>query len=71
MTTFTVIWSAKVDADSHEEAGEIALATMRDKDSIQTIFEVVNDDDNCLVVVDPQENCVIKDERGSGYAYAD
>lgn len=70
MPTFTAIWSAKVEADSHEDAATIALETLRDPSSIQTIFEVVNDDDNCLVVVDAHENCVIKDERGENYEYA-
>ena len=70
MPEFIVMWSANISAECHEEAAEIALASHRDPESIGTIFEVKNCDDDVLVVVDPQEKHVLSDERGEDYEYA-
>ncbi len=69
MTTFLTVWSAHIDAPSHEEAAATALDDMRRPDSIATIFEVTNLADDVLVVVDAAEGDILKDNRGEDYEY--
>lgn len=44
MTNYLVSWSIDIDADSPEEAAQIALQYLKDEDSLAHVFEV-NDGD--------------------------
>ena len=69
MPTFLTVWSAHIDASTHEEAAATALDDVRRHDSIATIFEVTNLADDVLVVVDAAEGTLLKDNRGDDYEY--
>ena len=52
MNSYKVIWAIDIEADSHQEAAEIALDIQRDPDSIATIFEVTDTDNKEAQMVD-------------------
>ena len=40
MTHYIVSWSIDIDADSYEQAADMALAIQRDRSSTATVFDV-------------------------------
>lgn len=52
MKTYNVSWNIELDAESAQQAAELALEMHRDKNSTATIFEVTDDDKGTLDVID-------------------
>lgn len=52
MTQYLVTWEIELDADSPEEAAEVAREIHRDPDSLATHFEVIDSVTGRVVVVD-------------------
>lgn len=46
MASYTVTWEIELDAESPVEAARIALETQRDRDSLATVFSVVDEEGN-------------------------
>ena len=46
MASYTVTWERELDAESPVEAARIALEPQRDRDSLATVFSVVDEEGN-------------------------
>lgn len=49
-STYVVSWSIEVDAESPEEAAQLALEVQRDPSSDATVFSVAIDEDTTAVI---------------------
>lgn len=56
MPLYRVIWTIDFDADTAEDAAEIALDIQRDSLSDATVFEVINQDTGEKITIDLEDN---------------
>ena len=52
MTSYLVRWEISLDADSFEDAALRARSIQRDRDSVATIFDVIDEDTREGVTID-------------------